>query len=162
MAARIISFENLSVKFIGRPKRLQRWGHPAQQQGRRIPSMSSVHVLATCCFLVSGFLTEMVQHIHSLRARGVRLSHAASALASETRAFRKSGGNVCTTPSAITFMFLTIRPFYQKRGAPCANSVFPSEYRISQPARRLAMLHAVGPIFSSVFSCNAFSITHRP
>ena len=42
---------------------------PGQQHGRRIPSLSSEHTLFTCCRLVSSFLTEMVQQIHSLRAR---------------------------------------------------------------------------------------------
>ena len=62
-----------------------------------------------CSLLVSGFLTEMAQQIHSLRASGVRLSHAASAFGSEVKASRKSAGTLCTTPSEISF--LVIRPF---------------------------------------------------
>jgi hypothetical protein len=53
---------------------------------------------------VSGFLAESIQHIHSLRARGVISSHAASAFGSEVRGFRKSGGTLCTTPEAISFL----------------------------------------------------------
>lgn len=63
-----------------------------------MPSLSSEMTLATCCFRVSAILTETVQHIHSLRANGVRLSQSANAFGSDTRAFRKSAGNSCTTP----------------------------------------------------------------
>src|ERR1700761_6425399 len=79
---------------------------PGQQHGRRIPSLSSATTLATCCFLVSGFLTEMVQQIHSLRDSGVISCHAANALGSEDRALRKSAGNSCATPPEI---FLLMR-----------------------------------------------------
>src|SRR5579859_5955068 len=58
-----------------------------------------------CCLLVSSFLTEITQQIHSLRASRVMSSHFASAAASETRAFRKSAGTVCTTPWEIGFIF---------------------------------------------------------
>jgi hypothetical protein len=78
-----------------------RWIHPIQQQGRRIPSLSSARVLSTCSFLVSGFLTEITQQIHSLRDSGVRLFHIESASGSEARASRKSGGTLCTTPVEI-------------------------------------------------------------
>ena len=74
---------------------------PIQQQGRRIPSLSSVHTRSTCSRRVSGFLTEITQHIHSLRASGVRFSHIVRALGSEVRASRKSAGRSCTTPPEI-------------------------------------------------------------
>ena len=80
-----------------------RWMQPIQQQGRRTPSLSSAHTLSTCWLLVSGFLTEIVQHIHSLRASGVRSSQAASAVASAARALRRSSGSSCTTPPEISF-----------------------------------------------------------
>jgi hypothetical protein len=54
-----------------------------------------------CCFLVSGFLTEITQQIHSLRASGVMSSHAARAAESEVRALRKSGGTLCRAPPEI-------------------------------------------------------------
>ena len=57
----------------------QRWGQPGQQQGRRIPSLSSVRTRSMCCLLVSGLLTEMTQQIHSFRASGVMSSHFARA-----------------------------------------------------------------------------------
>jgi hypothetical protein len=57
-----------------------------------------------CCLLVSGFLTEITQQIHSLRASGVISSHFACAAGSEMRAFRKSAGIVCTAPAEIAFL----------------------------------------------------------
>jgi hypothetical protein len=80
---------------------VHRCGQPGQQHGRRIPSLSSEHTLSTCCRLVSSFLTEMVQQIHSLRASGVMSSQAASAFASDASAFRRSAGRLCTTPPEI-------------------------------------------------------------
>jgi hypothetical protein len=92
---------------------------PIQQQGRRTPSLSSARTLSTCWLLVSGFLTEIVQHIHSLRASGVRSSHAASAVASAARAFCRSSGSSCTTPPEISFaaavMYLC---YYYNKNSP--------------------------------------------
>jgi hypothetical protein len=59
-----------------------------------------------CCLLVSGFLTEITQQIHSLRASGVMSSHFASAAGSEVRTFRKSAGTVCTAPWEIDFVVM--------------------------------------------------------
>lgn len=50
--------------------------------------------LSTCCLLVSGFLTEITQQIHSLRASGVISSHFLRSAGSESRAFRKSAGTL--------------------------------------------------------------------
>jgi len=83
------------------PQNAHRCGQPGQQHGRRIPSLSSEHTLSTCCRLVSSFLTEMVQQIHSLRASGVMSSQAASAFASDASAFRRSAGRLCATPPEI-------------------------------------------------------------
>ena len=77
---------------------IYRWGQPGQQQGLRIPSFNSEHILSTCCLLVSGFFTEMTQQIHSLRASGVMSSHLARASRSEARALRRSAGTLWTTP----------------------------------------------------------------
>jgi hypothetical protein len=74
---------------------------PIQQQGLRIPSLSSDITLVTCTFLVPGIFTDMTQQIHSLRASGVRSFHFTSALGSEVNASRKSAGTLCTTPVAI-------------------------------------------------------------
>jgi hypothetical protein len=87
-----------------------RWIQPSQQHGRRIPSLSSLTVLLICSFRVSSFLTNVTQHIHSLRARGVRSSHIASAALSDVRAFRKSAGILCTTPDETVLLILL---FYQ-------------------------------------------------
>jgi hypothetical protein len=84
----------------------QRWGQPGQQQGRRIPSLSSVRTRSMCCLRVSGFLTEITQHIHSLRASGVISSHFASAAESEMRTVRKSAGTSCTAPGEIVFLVM--------------------------------------------------------
>ncbi len=80
-----------------------RCGQPGQQHGLRMPSMSSERTRSTCCILVSGFFTEMVQQIHSLRASGVMSSHAASARGEARSAFLKSAGNVCTVPPESAF-----------------------------------------------------------
>ena len=84
-----------------------RWMQPIQQHGRRFPSLSFETILRTCCRLVSGALTEIVQQIHSFRASGVISSHAARAFASETRAFRKSEGRPCAVPAEI-FLFMRL------------------------------------------------------
>ena len=60
--------------------------------------------------LVSAFLPEMTQQIHSLRASGVISSHTARAAGVCVRAFRKSAGIVCTVPPA---SFWIIRGLYQ-------------------------------------------------
>src|SRR5256885_6397218 len=86
-----------------------RWIQPYQQQGRRMPSLSSVRTLSTCCLLVAGCFTEMVQQIHSLRARGVKSSHIVRASASEARVFRKSSGKSWTTPPEMSLLVVVIR-----------------------------------------------------
>src|SRR5437762_6249461 len=93
-----------------------------------MPSLSSVRTLSTCCLLVSGCFTESAQQIHSLRARGVRSSHAALASASEARVFRKSSGNAWTTPPEISLLVIVIRLSYYTRASLAriagANGVF--------------------------------------
>ena len=98
------------------PSLFQRCGQPGQQQGRRIPSLSSVRTRSMCCLLVSGFLTEITQQIHSLRASGVISSHFALATGSEMRAFRKSAGKLCTAPAEIAFLLMDFI-------LPCTQSV---------------------------------------
>ena len=61
--------------------------------------------------LVSAFLPDVTQQIHSLRASGVISSHTVRAADVEIMAFRKSSGILCATPPAI--LFLVIRLFYQ-------------------------------------------------
>ena len=83
-----------------------RCGQPGQQHGRRIPSLSSEHTLSTCCRLVSSFLTETVQQIHSLRASGVMSSQAANAFSSDASAILRSAGRLCTTPWEIRIVVI--------------------------------------------------------
>src|ERR1700685_3040882 len=83
---------------------------PNQQQGRRIPSLSSETTRLTCSSLVFCCLTVTVQQIHSLRASGVRLCHITRAAGTEASAFLKSVGILCTVPSAISSF--VIRLFY--------------------------------------------------
>ena len=52
-------------------------------------------------FLVSSFLADVIQHIHSLRASGVMLTHTSVTTASDSIALRKSGGILCTVPEAV-------------------------------------------------------------
>jgi len=105
---------HLSVQSLAGQVRnsFQRWGQPGQQQGRRIPSLSSVRTRSMCCLLVSGLLTEMTQQIHSLRASGVISSHFARAAGSEMRTFRKSAGTACTAPreTALLVMDFSLYP----------------------------------------------------
>src|SRR5215470_4255982 len=61
-----------------------------------------------CCFLVSGFLTEITQQIHSLRASGVMSSHFSRAAGSEMRTFRKSAGTLCTAPAEIALLLIDL------------------------------------------------------
>src|SRR6202140_212524 len=51
--------------------------------------------------LVSAFLADSIQHIHSLRARGVISSHAVNACGSDVSAFLKSAGSSCPPPLEI-------------------------------------------------------------
>jgi hypothetical protein len=72
-----------------------------------------------CCLLVSGFLTEITQQIHSLRASGVISSHFAFATGSEMRTSRKSAGTLCTAPGEIAFL---VMDFILHRYAPSLGS----------------------------------------
>jgi hypothetical protein len=67
---------------------------PIQQQGRRFPSESWLIILWICSCRVSSFFTEMTQQIHSLRARGVRLSQSIVTFLFKLMAFFKSSGTL--------------------------------------------------------------------
>src|SRR3989344_1372674 len=87
---------------------------PAQQQGRRIPPLSFESAFLIRIPLVSSFLPETTQQIHSLRASGVMSSHTARAAGVSIRALRKSSGILCTTPPAGSFRvigFILSNPF---------------------------------------------------
>lgn len=51
--------------------------------------------------LVSSFLADVIQHIHSLRARGVMLAQTSVTVASDAMALRRSAGILCAVPEAI-------------------------------------------------------------
>src|SRR5207245_4566130 len=76
----------------------KRWSQPGQQHGRRFPSLRLDQPHTILLLLVSAFLADSTQHIHSLRASGVMSSHAAKARGSDASAFFKSAGRSCTTP----------------------------------------------------------------
>lgn len=97
-----------------------RCGQPGQQQGRRFPSFNSEHTLSIWLALVSGFLTDVVQQIHSLRASGVRLFHLRRAFGSQVNAFRRSVGTSCTTPVAISWCLFAIGAPFER----CLNDPF--------------------------------------
>src|SRR6266540_2971618 len=75
---------------------------PSQQHGRRFPSSSSDRNRSMCWPLVSAFFGQSTQQIHSLRARGVRSSHAARAFGVAIKTRLKSIGTVWTTPPETT------------------------------------------------------------
>src|SRR5450755_137564 len=83
--------------------RCKSWAHPGQQQGRRFPSLRLEQPQSIRRLLVSAFLADSIQHIHSLRASGVISSHAVNASGSDVSAFFKSVGTSCTTPLEIFF-----------------------------------------------------------
>src|SRR5258708_2186243 len=85
----------------------------SQQHGRRFPSSSSDRTRWTCWLLVSAFFGQSTQQIHSLRARGVRSCHAASAFGVAIKTRLKSIGTVWTTPPEITLELID-RPSYPR------------------------------------------------
>src|SRR5437870_10918621 len=80
-----------------------RWMQPSQQHGRRFPSNSSDCNRWMCWRLVSAFFGQSTQQSHSLRASGVRSSHAARTLGLAIRTRLKSTGTVCATPPDIAW-----------------------------------------------------------
>src|SRR5437667_5160643 len=75
---------------------------PNRKHGRRFPSSSSERNRWMCWLLVSAFLGQSTQQIHSLRARGVRSSHAARAFGRAIKTCLKSIGTAWTTPPETT------------------------------------------------------------
>ena len=67
-------------------------------------------------FLVSAFLPDITQQIHSLRASGVILPHTAFAALEEARAFRRSAGILCTTLLVIRLFYQTLYPTCRQAG----------------------------------------------
>ena len=130
---------------------------PGQQQGRRIPSLSSETTLLTCSFLVSGFLTEMVQQIHSLRASGVISSHADRALGSDDKAFRRSVGSPCATPPEIFLLISSLYAYREALGSSAAvqHRKFASlnvRFGLLASFRALRPMSAIAPIATLTLS----------
>ena len=118
------------------PQNAHRCGQPGQQHGRRMPSLSSEHTLSTCWRLVSSFLTEMVQQIHSLRARGVMSSQAASAFASDASALRRSAGRSCTTPPEIRTVVIELSRRLEDQGSDTRVQLGFQDYRAQTRSNR--------------------------
>ena len=84
-------------------RRPQRCVHPGQQQGRRFPSRRLEQPQLTRLRLVSNFLADWIQQIHSLRAKGVISFQVASAWGSSFSAPLNSSGRSWTTPPGMFF-----------------------------------------------------------
>jgi hypothetical protein len=76
-----------------------------------------------CCFLVSGFFTEITQQIHSLRASGVISSHFARAAGSDMRIFRRSAGTLWTAPRETEFFAMDLIVRRRARTATLPNKL---------------------------------------
>jgi hypothetical protein len=66
--------------------------------------------------LVSDFLPEITQQIHSLRAKGVISFHTARTFGSALTAFRKSAGRACTAPVAVFLFFMSCSHYTEPVG----------------------------------------------
>jgi hypothetical protein len=110
-----------------------RCAHPGQQHGRRFPSFRLEQPHAIRWLLVSAFLADLIQHIHSLRASGVMSSHAAKAGGSDARAFLKSEGTSCTTPPEIFFRDIDKLSFHK-----LSSHEDPKPQALPLPVQRLA------------------------
>ena len=73
---------------------LHRWGHPGQQQGRRIPWCILSIPTSIRRLRVASCFADVTQQIHSLRASGVKSGQRLLAVASDAIAFRKSAGSL--------------------------------------------------------------------
>ncbi len=77
--------------------------------------------------LVSAFLPEVTQQIHSLRASGVTSFHTASALGAEAKAFRQSAGKACTELVVVTLVvIILILPNLQPQSDVCYTTAHES------------------------------------
>jgi hypothetical protein len=63
-------------------------------------------------FLVSSFLADVTQEIHSLRASDVISADTSFTIWSDSIALRKSAGILCTTPVAFSFLVI-LNKLYQ-------------------------------------------------
>ena len=82
-------------------------------------------------FLVSSFLAEVTQQIHSFRASGVIAAQRPFAAASDSMALRKSAGSLWSVPLVIALVVMR-----QLRSASCRPTSALSGPRNAWPARR--------------------------
>ena len=82
-------------------RRPQRCGQPGQQHGLRMPPRILSMPTSMRRFLVSSFLADVTQQIHSFRARGVIPAQTLFATGLDPMALRKSSGSLWTVPPAI-------------------------------------------------------------
>lgn len=73
-----------------------------------MPPVSFESAFSIRIILVSDFLPEVTQHIHSLRASGVISFHTACAGGVDIRALCKSVGNLCTAPVELLFLIIEL------------------------------------------------------
>lgn len=89
--------------FCARGELTYRCGQPGQQQGRRWPSDRFSQPCLMRLSLVADFLAEVIQQIHSLRARGVMSRQVSRAEGVAFSAVLRSSGRSWTTPAGICF-----------------------------------------------------------
>jgi hypothetical protein len=103
-----------------------------------------MRTLSTCCLLVSGFLTEITQQIHSLRASGVISSHFVRAAGSETRALRKSAGTLWTTLAESFFVMALLYTRFLTAGEASAwigvrqSALYSSGFQAGEKGRNVS------------------------
>ena len=85
---------------------LQRCGQPGQQHGLRIPPRILSRPTSMRRFLVSSFLADVTQQIHSFRASGVISAQRLFAAGSDSMALRKSDGSLWIAPPAIALVVI--------------------------------------------------------
>ena len=80
--------------------------HPGQQHGLREPSRNLSIPTSMRRFLVSSFLADVTQQIHSFRANGVISTQRFLATTFDSMAFLRSAGNLCTVPPAMALVVI--------------------------------------------------------
>lgn len=115
-----------------------------------MPSLSSLTSRSTCSFRVSSFFTKVTQQIHSLRARGVRSSHAVCAALSDERAFRTSVGTSCTVPLEMVGLLISLLYSMEQPKLPELLLVHGQVISYTSRMKKLPLLLAVAGIGAAV------------
>ena len=137
---------------IGKNRAAQRCGQPGQQHGLRIPLRILSRPTSMRRFLVSSFLAEVTQQIHSFRASGVMATQRLFTAASDSMALRKSGGSLWTVPSVIALGVMHRLPGASCRLTPGISRGFAAKRHQLEPVG----LH-VPPICESFAGCRCRS-----